>query len=95
MKNKNAASEKEKDLVWVLNEFDTAKFYAIWLTVMIVTMGYLVTVPLVAIFGAIYFWIHYSFDKYNMLTIFYINFESNGMTPRQALKFLIFSIFMF
>ena len=95
LKKRNAASEKEKDLIWVLKDFDTAKEYAIWLTVMIVSVGYVVTVPLVAVFGALYFWLHYMIDKYNMLTIYYINFESYGMTPKQALNFCIFSVFMF
>jgi hypothetical protein len=59
MKKKNAASLKDKALIFILNLFDAAKFYAINLTVLIITLGYAVIVPLISFFGAMFFLIRY------------------------------------
>jgi hypothetical protein len=95
LKKKNAASDKDKALIFILNLFDTAKFHAINLTVAIITLGYAVAVPLISLFGALFFLIRYWFDKYHFCTIFHISFESNGMLPQKAAKFCLYALFLF
>lgn len=75
--------------------FDIAYNSATYLTVMIIAFSYVITSPLTCVLGAVYFNIRYFIDKYNILCLFYVDYESKCQTAKYSLRFLILSVAMF
>lgn len=94
-KAKMAVTERDHAMAWAQDPFETPKYQAMYLTIMIISMAYVNIAPLVTLMGAIYFNIRYFVDKYNISTLYYFDFESKGETPKKALKFVLIAIATF
>jgi len=53
------------------------------------------SIPLITPFGCLFFFYKYYVDKYNLLFVYPVEFESHGNIGNFVIKFLLFGIFVF
>jgi hypothetical protein len=95
LKARDAFTLREELLAWANAPFDMGYQSATHLNVMVIAFSYVITTPIICVMGALYFNIRYFVDKYNLLCLFYIDFDSKGEIPKKAVRFVILSVFMF
>lgn len=59
------------------------------------TLCFSTTIPLIAPFGCLFFFIKYFVDKYNLLFVYPVEFESHGNIGFVVIKFVLLGIFFF
>jgi hypothetical protein len=59
------------------------------------TFCFSTTIPLIVPFGGLFFLIKYYVDKYNLLFVYPVEFESNGNICFIVIRFVLLSIFFF
>jgi hypothetical protein len=78
LKARDAFTTREELMAWVNVPYDIGYESATHMTCMIIAFSYVITTPVVCVLGALYYNIRYFVDKYNLLCLFYIPFESKG-----------------
>lgn len=75
--------------------FDYGFNYSFSITVLVLTLCFSTTIPLIAPFGCLFFYIKYFVDKYNLLFVYPVEFESHGNIGYIVLKFILLGIFFY
>lgn len=75
--------------------FDYGYHYSFSITVFILTLVFSTTIPLIVPFGCLFFVLKYYIDKYNLLFVYPVEFESHGNITTMVLKFALIGIFFF
>jgi hypothetical protein len=65
------------------------------ITVFCLVMIHSTIAPLMSILGTIFFFFKYFVDKYNMLYVYPLEYESNGMTVNTLIRYSIIGIVLF
>lgn len=91
-----ASTDYEKFYASLIKKyFDYGYNYSYSLTVFILTLIFSSTIPLIVPFGALFFYIKYFIDKYNLLFVYPAEFESHGNLTELVVKFALIGIFFF
>lgn len=75
--------------------FDYGFNYSFSITVFVLTLCFSTTIPLIAPFGCLFFYIKYFVDKYNLLFVYPVEFESHGNIGFIVIKFLLLGVFFY
>jgi len=75
--------------------FDYGFNYSFSITVFVLTLCFSTTVPLIVPFGCLFFYLKYFVDKYNLLFVYPVEFESHGNIGFIVLKFTLLGIFFY
>ena len=75
--------------------FDIGYNYAFVLTVFIVIFVFSASVPLIPLFGFLFFFFKYYIDKYNFVFVYPNEFESKGSLADSVTKYTAFGLFLF
>jgi hypothetical protein len=75
--------------------FDYGYNYSFSITVFMLIICFSTTIPLITPFGALFFYIKYYIDKYNLLFLYPAEFESYGNVTDMIIKFELIGIFFF
>ena len=91
-----ASSDYEKFYASMIKKyFDYGYNYSFSITVFILIICFSTTIPLITPFGALFFFIKYYIDKYNLLFLYPAEFESHGNVTEMIIKFELIGIFFF
>ena len=91
-----ASSDYEKFYASMIKKyFDYGYNYSFSITVFILIICFSTTIPLITPFGALFFYIKYYIDKYNLLFLYPAEFESHGNVTEMIIKFELIGIFFF
>ena len=91
-----ASSDYEKFYASMIKKyFDYGYNYSFSITVFILILCFSTTIPLITPFGALFFYIKYYIDKYNLLFLYPAEFESHGNVTEMIIKFELIGIFFF
>jgi hypothetical protein len=91
-----ASTEYEKFYASLIKKyFDYGFNYSFSITVFVLTLCFSTTIPLIAPFGCLFFYIKYFVDKYNLLFVYPVEFESHGNIGFIVLKFILLGIFFY
>lgn len=91
-----ASTDYEKFYASLIKKyFDYGYNYSYSITVFILTLTFSSTIPLILPFGALFFYIKYFIDKYNLLFVYPAEFESHGNLTELVVKFALIGIFFF
>ena len=91
-----ASSDYEKFYASMIKKyFDYGYNYSFSITVFMLIICFSTTIPLITIFGALFFYIKYYIDKYNLLFLYPAEFESHGNVTEMIIKFELIGIFFF
>ena len=91
-----ASSDYEKFYASMIKKyFDYGYNYSFSITVFMLIIVFSTTIPLITIFGALFFYIKYYIDKYNLLFLYPAEFESHGNVTEMIIKFELIGIFFF
>lgn len=91
-----ASTEYEKFYASLIKKyFDYGFNYSFSITVFVLTLCFSTTIPLIAPFGCLFFYIKYFVDKYNLLFVYPVEFESHGNIGFIVLKFVLLGIFFY
>lgn len=91
-----ASSNYEKFYASLIKKyFDYGYHYSFSITVFILTLVFSTTIPLIVPFGCLFFVLKYYIDKYNLLFVYPVEFESHGNITAMVLKFALIGIFFF
>jgi hypothetical protein len=61
----------------------------------VITLSFSTTIPLIVPFGCLFFYIKYFVDKYNLLFVYPVEFESQGNIGNIVIRFVLLGIFFF
>jgi hypothetical protein len=91
-----ASSDYEKFYASMIKKyFDYGYNYSFSITVFMLILCFSTTIPLITPFGALFFYIKYYIDKYNLLFLYPAEFESHGNVTEMIIKFELIGIFFF
>ena len=91
-----ASSDYEKFYASMIKKyFDYGYNYSFSITVFMLTLCFSTHIPLITPFGALFFYIKYYIDKYNLLFLYPAEFESHGNVTEMIIKFELIGIFFF
>lgn len=91
-----AKSDYEKFYASMIKKyFDYGYNYSFSITVFVLIICFSTTIPLITPFGALFFFIKYYIDKYNLLFLYPAEFESHGNVTDMIIKFELIGIFIF
>ena len=91
-----ASSDYEKFYQSMIKKyFDYGYNYSFSITVFMLILCFSTTIPLITPFGALFFYIKYYIDKYNLLFLYPAEFESHGNVTEMIIKFELIGIFFF
>jgi hypothetical protein len=91
-----ASSDYEKFYASMIKKyFDYGYNYSFSITVFMLIICFSTTIPLITPFGALFFYIKYYIDKYNLLFLYPAEFESHGNVTEMIIKFELIGIFFF
>jgi hypothetical protein len=91
-----ASSDYEKFYASMIKKyFDYGYNYSFSITVFMLILCFSTHIPLITPFGALFFYIKYYIDKYNLLFLFPAEFESHGNVTEMIIKFELIGIFFF
>jgi hypothetical protein len=91
-----ASSDYEKFYASMIKKyFDYGYNYSFSITVFFLIICFSTTIPLITPFGALFFFIKYYIDKYNLLFLYPAEFESHGNVTEMIIKFELIGIFFF
>jgi hypothetical protein len=91
-----ASTDYEKFYASLIKKyFDYGFNYSFSITVFVLTLCFSTTIPLIAPFGCLFFYIKYFVDKYNLLFVYPVEFESHGNIGFIVLKFILLGIFFY
>ena len=91
-----ASSDYEKFYNSMIKKyFDYGYNYSFSITVFMLILCFSTHIPLITPFGALFFYIKYYIDKYNLLFLFPAEFESHGNVTEMIIKFELIGIFFF
>lgn len=62
---------------------------------LVLTLCFSTTIPLIVPFGCLFFFIKYFVDKYNLLFVYPVEFESSADIGYLVIKFILMGIFFF
>lgn len=65
------------------------------ITIFCLVLLYSTIAPLMTLFGVCFFFFKYFVDKHNMLYVYQVDFESNGMTVNVFIRYTLIGIAMF
>eukprot|EP00347_Sterkiella_histriomuscorum_P005148 403357711 len=75
--------------------FDVGYHLAFSVSVFVIVMIFSASVPLIPLFGFLYFAIRYIVDKYNFMYVYQTEFQSNGVLGRAIIRYTIFALILF
>ena len=75
--------------------FDIGYHFAFSITVFVIILIFSASVPLIPLFGFLYFALRYFIDKYNFLFVYQTEFQSRGVLGRAIIRYTAFAIFLF
>ncbi len=91
-----ASTDYEKFYASMIKKyFDYGFNYSFSITVFVLTLCFSTTIPLIAPFGCLFFYIKYFVDKYNLLFVYPVEFESHGNIGYIVLRFVLLGIFFY
>ena len=91
-----ASSDYEKFYASMIKKyFDYGYNYSFSITVFMLILCFSTHIPLITPFGALFFYIKYYIDKYNLLFLYPAEFESHGNVTEMIIKFELIGIFFF
>jgi hypothetical protein len=91
-----ASSDYEKFYASMIKKyFDYGYNYSFSITVFMLILCFSTSIPLITPFGALFFYIKYYIDKYNLLFLYPAEFESHGNVTEMIIKFELIGIFFF
>ena len=91
-----ASSDYEKFYNSMIKKyFDYGYNYSFSITVFMLILCFSTHIPLITPFGALFFYIKYYIDKYNLLFLYPAEFESHGNVTEMIIKFELIGIFFF
>lgn len=53
------------------------------------------TVPLISFFAALFFWVKYLVDKYNLIFVYFEVYESGGQIRKNVAGYMVFNLFLY
>ena len=91
-----ASSDYEKFYASMIKKyFDYGYNYSFSITVFMLILCFSTHIPLITPFGALFFYIKYYIDKYNLLFLYPAEFESHGNVTEMIITFELIGIFFF
>src|SRR4051812_35142643 len=75
--------------------FDLGYHHSYSLVIFTIGLIFCPIVPLISIFGFIFFLIKYYVDKYNLTFVYNKEFEGGGVIKKKVLPYTIFSMYVF
>ena len=76
-------------------EFDLGYHQSYSLVIFLNCLLFSSSVPLITFFAALFFWIKYAVDKYNLIFVYFKIFESGGKIRKIVTHYMIFNLFFY